>query len=66
VTEDDNIWNLNFPTLDTPIKVKSLRLEKVHSVEGVLTGIKGQYLIFDNLNVINIRNHAGYYVKLSY
>jgi hypothetical protein len=66
VTEDDNVWNLNFPTLDTPIKVKSLRLEKVHSVEGVLTGIKGQYLIFDNLNVINIRNHAGYYVKLSY
>ena len=66
VTDDQQIWNLNFPSLDTPLKVKSQRLEKVHSVEGVLTGIKGQYLIFDNLNVINIRNHAGYYVQLSY
>lgn len=66
VTDDQQIWNLNFPSLDTPLKVKSQRLEKVHSVEGVLTGIKGQYLILDNLNVINIRNHAGYYVTVNY
>ena len=66
VTEDEEIWNLNFPSLDTPEKVKSQRLEKVFSVEGVLTGIKGQYLIFDNLNVINIRNHAGYFVSFNY
>lgn len=66
VVEHDEIWNLEFPSLDTPQKVKSQRLEKVQNVEGVLTGIKGQYLILDNLNVINIRNHAGYYVKFSY
>jgi hypothetical protein len=66
VTKDEKIWNLNFPSLDTPEKVKSQRLEKVFSVEGVLTGIKGQYLIFDNLNVINIRNHAGYFVSFNY
>ncbi|MCF8465750.1 MAG: DUF2797 domain-containing protein [Flavobacteriales bacterium] len=64
VTNDEQIWNLQFPALDTPSKVKSIRLEKQPTLEGVLTGIKGQYLILDNLNVINIRNHAGYYVSL--
>ncbi|MFT4524704.1 MAG: hypothetical protein ACI85F_000851 [Bacteroidia bacterium] len=63
--EHDDLWKLNYPSLDTPIKVKSYRLEKVPSIEGVLTGIKGQYLILDNQNVINIRNHAGYFVRLS-
>jgi len=66
VTEDEEIWNLEFPSLDTPQKVKSIRLEKQPELEGVLTGIKGQYLILDNLNVINIRNHAGYFIELGY
>ncbi len=66
VNDDEQVWNLDFPSLDTPLKVKSLRLEKVPSIEGVLTGIKGQYLILDNINVINIRNHAGYFVTVSY
>jgi hypothetical protein len=66
VTDDEQVWDLEFPSLDTPSKVKSIRLEKQPSVEGVLTGIKGQYLILDNLNVINIRNHAGYFVTIEY
>ncbi len=65
VTDDEQIWSLEFPSLDTPKKVKSVRLEKQPELEGVLTGIKGQYLILDNLNVINIRNHAGYHVSLT-
>lgn len=66
VTEDQEVWQLDYPSLDTPLKVKSQKLEKVFSLEGVLTGIKGQYLIFDNLNVINIRSHTGYHVAISY
>jgi hypothetical protein len=66
VTQDEEIWNLNFPSLDTPLKVKSLKLDKLPTIEGVLTGIKGQYLILDNLNVINIRSHSGYFIELSY
>jgi len=66
VTDDEQIWNLEFPSLDTPSKVKSIRLEKQPTLAGVLTGIKGQYLILDNVNVINIRNHAGYYVSLTF
>lgn len=66
VTSDDEIWNLEFPALDTPLKVKSNRLDKVPTIEGVLTGIKGQYLILDNLNVFNVRNHAGYFITLNF
>ena len=66
VTDDQQVWNLNFPALDTPQKVKSLKLDKFPSIEGVLTGVKGQYLILDNLNVINIRSHSGYFVRFSY
>lgn len=63
--EQDELWTLNYPSLDTPTKVKSHRLEKSPEIEGVLTGIKGQYLIFDNQNVINIRNHAGYFIRMT-
>lgn len=66
VVENSTIWNLHFPHLDTPEKVKSIRLEKQNSLEGILTGIKAQYLILDNQNVINIRNHAGYFVRIDY
>lgn len=66
VTDSGDIWNLEFPSLDTPQKVKSIRLEKQAELEGILTGIKGQYLIFDNQNVLNVRNHAGYFVRFSF
>lgn len=66
VTSDKEVWSLSYPSLDTPEKVKSLKLDKFPTIEGVLTGIKGQYLILDNLNVINIRSHSGYFVKFSY
>lgn len=66
ITDDEQVWNLEFPSLDTPKKVKSIRLENQPILEGVLTGIKGQYLILDNTNVINIRNHAGYFVEFGF
>ncbi len=33
-------------------------------IEGILTGIKGQYLMIDNTLVLNIRKHRGYLVKV--
>jgi hypothetical protein len=36
-------------------KVKSLSLEKTPSFTGRLTGIKGQYLLFEDGTVFNIR-----------
>jgi len=63
ISTEHSIIDIEYPLLDTPAKVTSLKLEKQPLIEGVLTGIKGQYLILDNSNVINIRSHAGYEVS---
>lgn len=63
---DSELQDLSYPVLEYPEKVKSLSLDKLPVVEGVLTGIKGQYLMFDYLNVLNVRKHQGYVVSLEY
>lgn len=56
--------NLDFPVLQYPEKIKSLNLDKTPSYSGVLKGIKGQYLIFEDNIVFNVRGSEGYYVGL--
>jgi hypothetical protein len=56
--------NISFPLLDVPKKVTSMKFDTNVTIGGVLTGIKGQYLIFDNQMVLNIRNHSGYEVEV--
>jgi hypothetical protein len=56
---------LQFPVLQYPEKVKSLNLEKENSYTGVLKGIKGQYLLFEDHTVYNIRSNEGTVVKIS-
>jgi hypothetical protein len=46
-----------------PQKISSLNFDKNPVVEGILQGIKGQYLILDS-GVINIRKFAGYEVTV--
>lgn len=58
------VVDINFPVLEYPQKVKSLNLDKQPIVEGVLQGIKGQYLILDT-GVINIRKYTAYNVQFS-
>ncbi|RPD96021.1 DUF2797 domain-containing protein [Aureibaculum marinum] len=57
--------NIEFPVLQYPSKVKSLNLSKTPTYSGVLKGIKGQYLIFEDNTVFNIRSSEGYYINLS-
>ena len=40
--------------------------KKNNNIEGRLLGIKGQYLIFDNDRVFNVRSHQGYIVQFSF
>ncbi|HHZ94600.1 MAG TPA: DUF2797 domain-containing protein, partial [Flavobacteriales bacterium] len=40
-------------------KVKSIKLHATPKGEGILAGIKGQYLIFTDGRVLNIRAHEG-------
>ncbi|WP_282074543.1 DUF2797 domain-containing protein [Maribacter aquivivus] len=56
---------LEFPVLQYPTKVKSLNLSKTPTFEGKLKGIKGQYLIFEDNTVFNVRGSEGYYVGLT-
>jgi hypothetical protein len=56
--------NLDFPVLQYPSKPKSLNLEKTPFYEGVLKGIKGQYLLFEDNTVFNVRSNEGYVVSL--
>lgn len=53
---------IEFPVLQYPTKVKSLNLSKTPTFEGKLMGIKGQYLIFEDNTVFNVRGSEGYYV----
>ncbi len=61
---NENITEIKFPVEQFPEKVKSLNLDKQPLVEGVLQGIKGQYLIMDT-GVINIRKFTAYNVKFT-
>lgn len=62
--EENNIWKLDFP-YTAPEKITSVTLEKRPEFEGVLKGIKGQYLCFETGDVFNIRNHEGYLIELT-
>ncbi len=56
---------IKFPVVSYPAKCKSLNLQKSPFYEGVLKGIKGQYLIFEDGTVFNVRKHEGYGVALT-
>jgi hypothetical protein len=58
------VQNIYYPVLEYPKKLTSLNLDKDPLVEGVLLGIKGQYLLMDS-GVINLRKYAGYLVDFS-
>jgi hypothetical protein len=57
--------NINFPVKQYPNKVKSLNLTKTKDYQGKLVGIKGQYLIFDDETVFNVRSHGGFVIDLN-
>jgi hypothetical protein len=63
-SENDEIIEFHYPVIEFPEKVKSLSFDKFPTITGTLMGIKGQYLIFDEGRVINIRKHTGYYVEI--
>lgn len=64
-SENDTIWELDFPVTNYPEKVKSVTFDKETEIKGTLAGIKGQYLIFDDNRVLNIRRHSGYLVEFN-
>lgn len=63
--ENNTETQIKFPVLQYPAKPKSLNLEKTPSYKGVLKGIKGQYLLFEDDTVFNIRSNEGRVVNIS-
>lgn len=55
--------NMVFPVHKYPEKPKSLNIEKEGVFTGKLVGVKGQYLIFEDDTVFNIRSNEGLVVK---
>lgn len=63
--ENNSETHLDFPVLKYPTKLQSLNLDKSPNYEGVLKGIKGQYLIFDDHTVFNVRGSEGYVISIT-
>lgn len=66
LNQNDDLVEINYPIIAYPPKVKSLKLDKVPLIEKKLMGIKGQYLMFDDATVINMRSHSGYKVRVEF
>ncbi len=62
--ENKSETELEFPVIQYPEKPKSLNLEKLNNYQGVLKGVKGQYLIFEDDTVFNVRANEGLVVNL--
>ncbi len=57
--------HLNFPVTKYPLKPKSLNLDKTELYSGKLVGVKGQYLIFEDDTVFNVRANEGRVIELN-
>jgi hypothetical protein len=64
VKHDDEIFMFEYPVLHYPEKIKSINLDKDPGIQGTLYGIRGQYLIFQDNRVINLRKFSGYEIIL--
>lgn len=63
--DDNSETALHFPVKKYPTKPKSLNLIKTPTYTGVLVGVKGQYLIFEDETVFNIRSNEGLVVSIN-
>ncbi len=64
VAPEIEITTIEYPVRQFPEKINSLSFDNKPVIEGTLSGIKGQYLLFDNGTVLNIRKHNGYFLKV--
>lgn len=62
--ENNSETNIDFPVNKYPLKPKPLNLTKTPEYIGKLVGIKGQYLIFEDETVFNVRSNEGTVIGL--
>ena len=61
---EHEMLRLDYP-YEAPEKINSFTLDKKPEFEGILRGIKGQYLSFEGGDFINVRGHEGYVIELN-
>jgi len=66
IINEDELVKLEYPMMNIPEKIKSFNLDKNPELSGVLTGIKGQYIVIDNEFVLNVRKYTGYFISIDY
>ena len=64
-SEDDEVYDFNYPVIKFPKTINYISLDKQNEINSTLTGIKGQYLLFENESVFNVRRHTGYEVSIT-
>ncbi|CAL2058975.1 DUF2797 domain-containing protein [Tenacibaculum sp. 190524A05c] len=62
--ENNKETEIKFPVEQYPEKPKSLNIKKEGSYTGKLVGIKGQYFIFEDNTVFNVRANEGLVVNI--
>lgn len=62
--KEQELYKINFPIENYPTKINSLNLEKTPLFNGKIMGIKGQYLLFEDGTVFNVRSNEGIVVKM--
>lgn len=67
ILNNNKIYIFNYPIIQYPKKkyIKNIILNKYKIIKNKLKGIKGQYLIFDNNLILNIRNHIGNIININ-
>lgn len=63
--KENDVTQIAYPVESYPSKVKSISFDKIPQYKGKLVGIKGQYMIFDDNFVFNVRKHNGYLGRLA-
>lgn len=60
--EDEPLVRLAYPLRNVPPKLVAVQMDKLPEIRGKLQGVKGQYLVWSDGRVLNVRNHIGYHV----
>ncbi len=66
IDSENRVYNFIYPVNKYPAKPQTATFDKQNKFEGILTGVKGQYLIIDGEQVFNVRRHNGYEVNFSW
>lgn len=64
-TTSEKLYTIDYPVLGYPKKITSLNLTTMSSYSGKLIGVKGQYLLFEDGTVFNVRGYEGFVVQIT-